>query len=137
MRVACVAIPHFPLQVERLRCPGLEGSLVIGGTPFDQAPVVDCSDQAAERGVRPGMPLSEAFHLCPEAAFLPMRECGYDDAWEQVLYESGRLPCASNRRRPAWPISTSRGAAASIRARAVLERPSSPCSTGYAAWQPA
>jgi nucleotidyltransferase/DNA polymerase involved in DNA repair len=89
MRVACVVIPHFPLQVERLLCPGLEGPLVIGGTPFDQAPVIDCSDQAGERGVRPGMPLSEASHLCPEAAFLPMRECGYDDAWEQVLYELG------------------------------------------------
>ncbi|MGA3175550.1 MAG: hypothetical protein ABSE25_14165 [Syntrophorhabdales bacterium] len=89
MRIACVFIPHFYLQVERSNHRGLKGPVVIGGTPFDPAPVMDCSEEAAARGVGPGMPLSEAYHLCPEAVFLPVREGGCGDVWEQTLHALG------------------------------------------------
>ncbi|MCB0228608.1 MAG: hypothetical protein KDH90_05660, partial [Anaerolineae bacterium] len=35
--------------------------------------VLDCSREALAEGVQPGMALSRAEHLCPEAAFLPPR----------------------------------------------------------------
>ena len=71
MRVACVAIPHFMVEVERLHDPSLRGRpVVVGGASEDRKEVLDCSPEAMARGVRPGMPLREALSRCAEAAFV-------------------------------------------------------------------
>lgn len=71
MRVACVAIPHFLVEVERLHEPALRGRpVVVGGAPEERKEVLDCSPEAMARGVRPGMPLREALSRCAEAAFV-------------------------------------------------------------------
>jgi nucleotidyltransferase/DNA polymerase involved in DNA repair len=71
MRVACVAIPHFMVEVERLHEPSLRGRpVVVGGAPEERKEVLDCSPEAMARGVRPGMALREALSRCAEAAFV-------------------------------------------------------------------
>ncbi|MEX2314143.1 MAG: hypothetical protein WD628_00395, partial [Thermomicrobiales bacterium] len=60
--IACVFIPHFPLRVEILRHPELDG-LPLALTDLAGAGrrrIVECSPEAAERGLRVGMPLREA-----------------------------------------------------------------------------
>ncbi len=74
MRVACVVVPHFAVEVERLRDPSLRGRpVVVGGAPEERKAVVDCSAEALARGVRPGMTLREALSRCAEAAFVEAR----------------------------------------------------------------
>ena len=71
MRVACVFVPHFLVEVERGYEPGLQGRpVVVGGAPEERKDVLDCSVEAMQRGVRPGMSLREALSRCPEAAFV-------------------------------------------------------------------
>jgi DNA polymerase IV len=71
MRVACVVVPHFLVEVERQHEPGLrERAVVVGGAPEERKDVLDCSVEAMERGVRPGMSLREALSRCPEAIFV-------------------------------------------------------------------
>jgi DNA polymerase-4 len=90
MRIACVYIPHFHVQIERLRAPALKGRpVIIGGLPDEKASVIDCSDEAEARGVRPGMELREAHHLCPKATFLTFDRELAEEVWEEVLYTLG------------------------------------------------
>lgn len=71
VRVACVVVPHFAVEVERLLDPTLRGRpVVVGGAPEERREVLDCSAEAMERGVRPGMTLREALSRCAEAAFV-------------------------------------------------------------------
>jgi nucleotidyltransferase/DNA polymerase involved in DNA repair len=69
--------PHLPVAVERRERPRLAGQPVIvvddARSSRSNAVVLDCSHEALAAGVQPGMALSRAEHLCPEAAFLPPR----------------------------------------------------------------
>lgn len=86
MRIACVLIHNLPVQVARLIHPGLSGKkLVIGGLPFEAKPVLDASPEAVACGIAPGMPLREAYALCPEAVFLPLEETRHEAAFKDVL----------------------------------------------------
>jgi DNA polymerase-4 len=90
MRIACVHIPHFHVQIERLKAPALKKRpVIIGGLPDEKASVIDCSDEAAAQGVRPGMELREAHHLCPKAAFLTFDRELTEEVWEEALYTLG------------------------------------------------
>jgi nucleotidyltransferase/DNA polymerase involved in DNA repair len=92
MRIACVYIPHFHVQIESLRTPELKKHpVVVGGAPDERATVVDCSDAAAEKGVSIGMPLRDAYHLCPEAVFLTFDKDLSGEVWEEVLYLLGAI----------------------------------------------
>ncbi len=89
MRIACVHFPHLYMQSEKLTRPQLEGyPVIIGGTPDERSSVADCSEEAAAQGVRAGMPLRQAYHLCPEALFLPFGG-GYGRIWEDILFSLG------------------------------------------------
>jgi DNA polymerase IV len=70
MRVACLAVPHFMVEVERLHDPSLRDRPVVVGGAEERKEVLDCSPEAMARGVRPGMPLREALSRCPGAAFV-------------------------------------------------------------------
>ncbi len=85
MRVACLLIPHLPVQVEQRRNPVLaDAPLVVGGRRWDVGAVLDCCVQAAAAGVEPGMRLSRAETLCPDARFVPADEGTYDAVHEAV-----------------------------------------------------
>ncbi|CAN5746425.1 DNA polymerase IV [soil metagenome] len=86
MAIACIIIPHFSLRMTLLDRPDLDGlPLVLTSPPNSRTCVVDCSPEAARRGVRPGMILREVTALCPEAIFIepnPVREA---IAFERIM----------------------------------------------------
>lgn len=95
-RVAYLVTPHFPVAVERRERPDLVGKPVVVASAHpgsSAAAVLDCSREALAEGVQPGMALSRAEHLCPEAAFLPPRPDRYRAA-ALALFQllSGQLP---------------------------------------------
>jgi len=86
VRVACVLIHNFAIQVAVINDPRLRGRpLIIGGSPFEAKTVYDASPEAIACEVKLGMPLRQAYALCPEARFLPLDEKRYEEAFEQVV----------------------------------------------------
>jgi DNA polymerase-4 len=86
MRIACVSINRFAVQVETREKPDLAGKpLVIGGFPHERKSVIDCSVETSGYHIRPSISLRQAHHLCPEAIFLPLNEELYHKAFEEVL----------------------------------------------------
>jgi nucleotidyltransferase/DNA polymerase involved in DNA repair len=91
--VACVFIPHFPLRVEILRHPELDG-LPLALTDLAGAGrrrIVECSPEAVERGLRVGMPLREAVGACPEAVILTSDPVAYANAFADLLRSLGAV----------------------------------------------
>jgi DNA polymerase IV len=86
MRVACVSIPHFYVQTAQRDNPALEGKpLVVGGAPDEKGPVIDCSEELAERGIFPSMPLKDAYRLSRDAVFVPLQGKRYRSLWGEIL----------------------------------------------------
>jgi DNA polymerase IV len=90
MRVVCLWVPHFYIQVECLKAPALVGRpVVVGGRPEERGMVIDCSPEALSRGVYPSMPLSQGYHLCPQASFILFEKERYLELWEEMLFVLG------------------------------------------------
>jgi len=86
MKVVHVLLQRFPCQVEVLEDSSLAGKpLVIGGNPWEKGVVYDCSSEAVEDGVYPGMPLRQAEQLSPKAIFLPVGEAKYHELHRVLL----------------------------------------------------
>ena len=86
MKVICALIEHFAAAVEIRDNRGLSSQpVVIGGFPHERKPVFDCSIAAARFGIVPGLSLREAYHLCPNAIFLPSGRAKYTEAFDNVL----------------------------------------------------
>jgi DNA polymerase IV len=86
MRVACFFFPHFAIQVEIRDNDSLRGRpIIIGGLPYERKAVYDVSQEALACGVRQGIPLKEAYALCPQGVFLPLDEGKYADAFTALL----------------------------------------------------
>lgn len=103
-QVACILLPHFALQVERLRRPELEGKpLVLGAAPGEPPLVQDCSYEAEDCGIRPGMPIRQVLGACRDAIMLAPNPAYYIRlferlrvAWEGIspVVEAAELGCA-------------------------------------------
>lgn len=86
MQVLCLLIEHLATAVEQKDNPELAGQVVvIGGSAHERKPVFDCSQEASGFGIKPGLSLREAAHLCPDAVFLPVDEAKYACAFDRVL----------------------------------------------------
>jgi len=86
MKVVCVHIEHFAAAAEITERPDLQSyPIVIGGFPSDRKPVFECSVEAVEAGIVPGIPLRQAHQLCPDAIFIPLDEDKYVRAFDNVL----------------------------------------------------
>jgi len=86
MKVVCVHIEHFAAAAEIRERPELKSHpIVIGGFPSDRKPVFECSVEAVESGIVPGIPLRQAHQLCPDAIFIPLDEDKYVRAFDNVL----------------------------------------------------
>ena len=86
MRFGCIFFPHFAVQVEVRDNDALSGKpIIIGGFLYQMKAVHDASEEATRQGVKRGMPLRQAYALCPQAVFLPLAEDKYDDAFTNVL----------------------------------------------------
>jgi nucleotidyltransferase/DNA polymerase involved in DNA repair len=84
--IACLAIPYFATAVERRDDTSLAGqSLVLGGRPWEPKPLYAFSQEAAQRGVTPGMSLRLAHVLSPQAHFLPAAPARYCGAASEIV----------------------------------------------------
>ena len=86
--VGCIRIPDFPVQVELARRPELRGRPVVitapaAGGATAKTPVTHCSPEAAEQGVRPGMPVREVIATCREAVLLSP-----DPEWYRSVHDA-------------------------------------------------
>ncbi len=81
--VACLQIPRFAVEAERLRPtqPDVASRLILVG----EATVLDCSLGAEASGVRRGMRMSEAIGLCHRAMVLPPDAPYYEQLFDDVL----------------------------------------------------
>lgn len=85
-RIACVVIPHFPLELELLKQPELRGKPVVIGGGLDQPKtVLDCSPEAERWGVSIGLPLRQALARCHEAVFIEAHPAVYTDVNDRVF----------------------------------------------------
>jgi len=90
-----VDLDPFFVSVERTLAPSLrERPVVIGGDGTGMGFVAAASEEARERGVRAGLPVSEARRLCPEAAF----RRGDLDAYGRVSDEVTAVLLSASRR---------------------------------------
>lgn len=86
MRIGCFFFPHFVVQVEIRDDNSRAGKpVIIGGLPHERKTVYDASEEAREYGVRQGMPLRQAYSLCPQGIFLPLDEERYKSAFTSIL----------------------------------------------------
>ena len=86
MRIGCIFFPGFALQVEVRDNNALSGKpIIIGGLSYQLKAVHDASEEAMKQGIKRGMPLRQAYALCPQAMFLPLAEDKYNDAFTHVL----------------------------------------------------
>ena len=86
MRVGCLFFPHFSVQVEARDNSAIPGKpIIIGGSPHELRPVHDASKEAIKQGIQRGMPLRQAYALCPRGLFFPLAEEKYNCAFTQVL----------------------------------------------------
>ncbi|MFO7773585.1 MAG: hypothetical protein R6V59_06595 [Dehalococcoidia bacterium] len=86
MRVGCFFFPHFAVHVETIDNESLRGrAIIIGGRPYERKTVYDASQEALACGVRQGMPLREAYALCPQGVFLPLDEGKCANAFTAIL----------------------------------------------------
>ncbi|HVX29138.1 MAG TPA: DNA polymerase Y family protein [Nitrolancea sp.] len=92
LTVACLFIPHFPLRVEILRHPELDGAAVGLTDPTARRRVVTaCSAEAAERGVRVGMSLREVLAVDPNVVILNANPVAYRRTFESLLQRLSQL----------------------------------------------
>ncbi len=71
MRIACIYLPSFPLQVHVRHAPHLVGQSVAITSAGERPNVVACSRHAWGQGVRPGMSAISARALAPELLIVP------------------------------------------------------------------
>ena len=85
-RIFHIDLDAFFVSVEQRERPELKGKLVVvGGFPGSRGVVASASYEARRYGLKAGMSLARAHHLCPQAIFLPGSFHRYQEASEQFL----------------------------------------------------
>jgi DNA polymerase IV len=81
-----VDLDAFFVSVEQALVPQLLGKpVIVGGRPDRRGVVASASYEARAFGVNAGMPLSQAYRLCPQAIFLQGSFPAYRDASEKFM----------------------------------------------------
>ena len=85
VRIAFLSIPKFPCAVETQRRPVLARRPLIIGDAEQPKRVFDCSPDAGQEGVHPGMTIRQAAGSCPDAVIVPPDPVLYRNKWESIL----------------------------------------------------
>ena len=84
--IACLSVAYFAAAVERRHDDRLNRQpLILGGRPWEPKPLYAYSQEAAQRGVAPGMSLRLAHTLSPQAQFLPAAPDRYCQAAAEIV----------------------------------------------------
>lgn len=76
----------FFASVEQRDQAHLRGKpVIVGGKPQSRGVVSTCSYEARAFGVRSAMPLAQAYRLCPQGIFLPVRMHRYQEVSSQIM----------------------------------------------------
>lgn len=85
-RILHIDLDAFFVSVEQALAPELVGKpVVVGGRPDRRGVVASASYDARVFGIRAGMPLAQAYRLCPQAIFLQGSFSAYRDASEKFM----------------------------------------------------
>jgi DNA polymerase-4 len=85
-RILHIDLDAFFVSVEQARAPELLNKpVIVGGQPDRRGVVASASYEARVFGIRAGMPLSQAYRLCPHAVFLQGSFQAYRDASEKFM----------------------------------------------------
>lgn len=80
-RIFHIDLDAFFVSVEQALAPELKGKpVIVGGRPDRRGVVASASYEARALGIRAGMPLTQAYRLCPQAIFLEGSFPRYRDA---------------------------------------------------------
>lgn len=75
----------FFASVEQRDSPEYRGKpLIVGGQPNSRGVVAACSYEARQFGIHSAMPCSRAYHLCPDAIFVPPRFEAYREVSNKI-----------------------------------------------------
>lgn len=91
MRIACIHLPAFPLQVEVRQHPELAGHKVAVLTPPPRPQVACCSRAAHEAGVRAGMSPLAARAACADLVAIEPAEARWREALVELAGELAEL----------------------------------------------
>jgi DNA polymerase-4 len=81
-----IDLDAFFVSVEQALAPELRDKpVIVGGRPDRRGVVASASYQARAFGIRAGMPLAQAYRLCPKAIFLQGSFPAYRDASERFM----------------------------------------------------
>ncbi|MBM4447050.1 MAG: DNA polymerase IV [Chloroflexi bacterium] len=81
-----IDLDAFFVSVEQVLAPSLRGKpVVVGGRPDRRGVVASASYEARVFDIRAGMPLAQAYRLCPQAIFLQGSFPTYRDASERFM----------------------------------------------------
>ncbi len=84
-----IDMDYFFAAVEERRRPEIKGRpVVVGADPKEgkgRGVVSTCNYEARKFGVRSGMPISKAWQLCPQAAYLPVDFTLYREVSEDIM----------------------------------------------------
>jgi DNA polymerase-4 len=81
-----IDLDAFFVSVEQALAPELvDKPVVVGGRPDRRGVVASASYEARVFGIRAGMPLTQAYCLCPQAIFLQGSFTAYRDASERFM----------------------------------------------------
>jgi protein ImuB len=94
MRIACLHLPAFPLQVEVAERPDLAGQAVAVLSPTPAPRVVFCSRAAHQAGVRAGMAPLAARALAPDLVAIEPAEARWRAALVELAGELAELSAA-------------------------------------------
>jgi DNA polymerase-4 len=85
-RIIHIDLDAFFVSVEQALAPELRCKpVVVGGRPDRRGVVASASYEARVFGIRAGMPLAQAYRLCPQAIFLQGSFPAYRDASEKFM----------------------------------------------------
>ena len=83
MSIACVKIPHLPIQCEVAKSPELRSKLVIICHGEESRPVV--LDASPDARLRRGTSIVRAMSQHPEARIIRADEAFYDARWQDII----------------------------------------------------
>ncbi|MCJ7516299.1 MAG: DNA polymerase IV [Dehalococcoidia bacterium] len=85
-RILHIDLDAFFVSVEQALAPELRCKpVIVGGRPDRRGVVASASYEARVFGIRAGMPLAQAYRLCPQAIFLQGSFPAYRDASEKFM----------------------------------------------------